>query len=62
LAEPKAGLSKRSDVAVLSGLAPKHRPKPSRYLLADVIAEYLKASKETKRSWRDDVALGEGLD
>lgn len=37
---------------------PKHRPKPSVYLLADVVEEYLEASKGTKRSWRDDVRWG----
>jgi integrase len=35
-----------------------HRPKPSVYLLSDVIDEYLEASKGTKRSWRDDVRWG----
>ncbi len=37
---------------------PRHRPKPSVYLLADVVEEYLETSKGTKRSWRDDVRWG----
>ncbi len=39
-------------------LCPIRKPKPSSYLLADVIREYLDASKDHKKSHRDDVRYG----
>src|SRR5262249_47286524 len=33
---------------------PARKPKPTRWLLTDVIDDYIKGTKARKRSWRDD--------
>jgi integrase len=39
-------------------LCPKHRPRPTSFLLTDVTRDYLNASKGYKRSHRDDARYG----
>jgi integrase len=55
---PKSLAREESERRRIEHPCPQRTPKPSSYLLADVIDEYLKATKHTKRSHREDSRHG----
>jgi len=55
---PKSLASKRAESKRLERPCPRRTVKPTHYLLADVIAEYLTATKALKHSWKDDARHG----
>lgn len=61
-AEDRRSLAKKIDHHLTADerarLCPKHQPRPTSFLLADVIREYLNASKGYKRSHKDDARYG----
>lgn len=55
---PKSLAREESERRRLERPCPARKPKPTSYLLADVIREYLDATKDQKRSHKDDVRYG----
>jgi integrase len=51
---PKSLAREEAERRRLERPCPLRKPKPTSYLLADVIDEYLKGTKSRKRSWKDD--------
>jgi integrase len=58
LVGPKSLARQESERRRLERPCPARQPKPSTYLLGDVIDDYLEASKSHKRSWKDDARYG----
>jgi integrase len=58
LVGPKSLARQESERRRLERPCPERQPKPTTYLLGDVIDEYLEASKTRKRSWKDDARYG----
>ena len=55
---PKSLASKKAEGKRQDRPCPRRTVKPTHYLLADVIEEYLAATKALKRSWKDDARHG----
>jgi integrase len=55
---PKALAQKRAERNRTERPCPEMEAKPTRTLLADVIDEYLEATRSIKRSWKDDQRYG----
>ena len=51
---PKSLAREEAERRRLERPCPARKPKPTSYLLADVIDEYLQSTKGRKRSWKDD--------
>jgi hypothetical protein len=56
---PKALAQREVERHRIEKLCPERLPKPTSYLLADVINEYVKAAKASKRTWKEDERYGE---
>jgi integrase len=57
---PKSLAREQSERHRIQRPCPLRKPKPASYLLADVIREYLDATKNQKRSHKDDARYGRG--
>jgi len=51
---PKKRAERDAERRRVEGTCPNRTPRPTRYLLADVIDEYIQSSRSHKRSWKDD--------
>ncbi len=58
LVGPKSLATQEAQRKRLGQPCPARQPKPTNYLLADVIDEYLESAKKTKRSWKNDERYG----
>lgn len=58
LTGPKSLANEESERKRLERPCPERQPKPASYLLGDVVDEFLKSSRNQKRSWKDDARYG----
>ena len=59
LVGPKSLARDQSERRRIERPCPQRTPRPTSYLLDDVIGDYLAATKSIKRSWKDDQRYGE---